>query len=177
MERPGTTYDELRRHARLMEILSEVSRAAHEEDDLPRLMHRVVDYVAERLDVAVASIVLLDEEGQHFVDEVYAGGIDLGGPGSEEWPITVGVCGRCARTGEPQHIADVSLDPDYVVGHPDVRSEYITPLRSRGRVLGVLNFESCALDAFDAEERAAFDAIAVQIAGSIHLARVNRRLE
>jgi diguanylate cyclase (GGDEF)-like protein len=169
---------ELRRHARLMQILSEVSRAALEEDDLGRLMHRVVDYVADRLDVTVASILLLDDAGERFVDEVYAGDLQLGKPyGAEEWPVSVGVCGRCARSGEPQLIADVHADPDYVPGHPDVRAEYITPIRYRGRILGVLNLESCRADAFGEEERAAFDAIALQVAGSIHLASVNRRLE
>jgi diguanylate cyclase (GGDEF)-like protein len=175
---PDSALDELRRHARLMQILSEVSRAALEEDDLDRLLHRVVDYVADRLDVPVASILLLDEAGGHFVKEVYAGHLDLGMPhGAEEWPISVGVCGRCVRTGEPQNIVDVRADPDYVVGNAEVRAEYITPIRYRGRILGVLNLESRRPAAFGAHERAAFDAIALQVAGSIHLARVNQRLE
>ena len=178
MDPTVSALDELRRHARLMQILSEVSRAALEEDDLDRLLHRVVDYVAERLDVAVASILLLDEAGERFVNEVYAGHLDLGMPhGADEWPIGVGVCGRCVRLDAPQHIADVAADPDYVVGHAEVRSEYITPIRSRGRILGVLNLESRELGAFGPDERAAFDAIALQVAGSIHLASVKQRLE
>jgi diguanylate cyclase (GGDEF)-like protein len=161
-----------------MQTLSEVSRAALEEDDLMRLLHRVVDYVAARLDVAVASILLVDEGEQRFVAEVCAGDLDLHTPvGRDDWPVTVGVSGRCVRTGEPQHVDDVTADPDYVPGHADVRSEYLTPIRFRGRILGVLNLESPRTGAFDVEARGVFDAIAAQVAGSIHLASVNRKLE
>jgi diguanylate cyclase (GGDEF)-like protein len=171
-------FAELRDHARLMQTLSEVSRAALEEDDLMRLLHRVVDYVAARLDVAVASILLVDEGAQRFVAEVAAGDLELRTPeGRDDWPVSVGVSGRCVRTGEPQHVADVGADPDYVPGHPDVRSEYLTPIRFRGRILGVLNLESPRADAFDVQARYVFDAIAAQVAGSIHLASVNRKLE
>ena len=160
-----------------MQTLSEVSRAALEEDDLDRLMQRVVDYIADRLDVAVASILLVDEAGERFVAEVYGGDLQLGRPGDQEWPVTIGVCGRCARTGEPQLVTDVHADPDYVPGHPEVRAEYITPIRYRGRILGVLNLESLRSDAFGAHARTVFDAIAAQVAGSIHLASVKQRLE
>jgi diguanylate cyclase (GGDEF)-like protein len=161
-----------------METLSEVSRAAHEEDDLERLMHRVVDYLAARLDVPIASILLLDEPAEKFVVEVYAGGLELRSPGGgDDWPVTIGACGRCARTGEPVHVFDVQADPNYVAGHPDVRAEYITPIRHRGRILGVLNIESLRPDAFGEYDRAVLDAIAAQVAGSIHLASVKTRLE
>jgi len=52
-------------------------------------------------------------------------------------------------------------------GHPDVRSEYLTPIRFRGRILGVLNLESPHQDAFDEESRGVFDAIAAQVAGAV----------
>jgi diguanylate cyclase (GGDEF)-like protein len=175
---PATrAFEELRRHAQLMQTLSEVSRAALDEDDLGRLMQRVVDYIAARLDVAVASILLVDEAGERFVSEVYGGDLDLRTPGVLDWPLGLGACGRCARTGEPQHVEDVRSDPDYIPGHPEVRAEYITPIRYRGRILGVLNLESLRSDAFGEHERAVIDAIAAQVAGSIHLASINRRLE
>ena len=37
---------------------------------------------------------------------------------------------------------DVSLDPDYVVGHADVTSEIAVPLSAEGETLGVLSIES-----------------------------------
>ena len=170
--------EELRRHAQLMQTLSEVSRAALEEDDLTELMHRVVDYIAARLDVAVASILLVDDAETRFIGEVYAGDLELRTPeGVDDWPVSVGVSGRCVRIGQPQLVSDVSVDPDYVPGHADVRSEYLTPIRYRGRILGVLNLESVRPAAFSEYDCAVFDAIAAQVAGSIHLTTLKQKLE
>src|ERR1044072_5092787 len=161
-----------------MQTLSEVSRAALEEDDLTRLLHGVVDSVAARLDVAVASILLVDENAQRFVAEVAAGDLELRTPeGRDDWPVSVGAAGRCVRTGLPPHLADVLTDLDYVPGHPDVRSEYLTPIRFRGKILAVLNPESPPAAAVEDQPRGVFDAIAAQVAGSIHLASVNKKLE
>ena len=44
-------------------------------------------------------------------------------PTAALWPIGMGAAGRCARTGEAQLIADVSVDPDCVPGNIAVRFE------------------------------------------------------
>ena len=89
----------------------------------------------------------------------------------------VGASGRCARNGQAQLIADVEDDPDYVPGNRAVRSEYLVPIRHGARMHGVLNIESMRADFFTTEARAVFDAVADQIAGAIHLARVAGELE
>ncbi|HKT41341.1 MAG TPA: diguanylate cyclase, partial [Rhodanobacteraceae bacterium] len=58
-----------------------------------------------------------------------------------------------------------------------VNSEYLVPIRHQGRMHGVLNLESTRSDFFTAEVRAVFDAIAEQVAGAIHVARLLRELE
>lgn len=131
----------------------------------------------QRLPVPVASIILLDDDGRHFVQEVAAGDFRLDLPSALPWPTSVGAAGRCARTGEPVLIADVRADPDYVAGHPTVASEYLVPIRHRQRLLGVLNLESTRADLFTPDYRAVFDAIADQVAGAVHLAVVVRELE
>ena len=85
---------------------------------------------------------------------------------------SVGAAGRCARTGEAQLITDVERDPDYVAGNHEVRAEYLVPIRHRARLHGVLNIESTRAGFLHPEARAVFDAVADQIAGAIHLARV-----
>ena len=170
-------YEELRQHAALAELTSQVTRVALEAEGLDQLMQRVVDYIAGHLPVAVASILLLDETGTKFVLEAYSGTLELALPGGGDWPITVGVCGRCVRTGEPQLIEDVRADPDYVAGNEAVESEYIVPLRAGGRILGVLNLESTHTDTFGTYVRQLFDSLAAQVAGAVHIANVNRQLE
>jgi diguanylate cyclase (GGDEF)-like protein len=58
-----------------------------------------------------------------------------------------------------------------------VRSEYLVPIRHRDRLHGVLNIESRHAHFFTADVCAVFDAIAHQIAGAIHLARMAGELE
>lgn len=161
----------------LADILVQVSGEAAQGEDLQAILQRIVDCLAARLPVAIASIILLDGDGGHFVQEVWAGRIDLAPPGALPWPVTVGAAGRCARSGRAQLIADVQRDPDYVPGHRDVRSEYLVPIRHRDRLHGVLNLESTQAGFFTADVRRMFDAVAAQIAGTIHLARVVLELE
>jgi diguanylate cyclase (GGDEF)-like protein len=71
----------------------------------------------------------------------------------------------------------VSADPDYVPGNHAVKSEYLVPIRHRGVLHGVLNLESTRADFFTAEVCSMFDAVAAQIAGAVHLARLASELE
>jgi GAF domain-containing protein len=135
-------YAALREHTRVMEILNHLSRLATQGDDLHALLRKVTDYLAAELKVAAASVLVLDASGRKFMIETMSGELTLGIPGGDEWPIGVGVCGRCARTGEPQLVYADAGDPDYVAGHPDIRSEYVVPIRYDDRTLGVLNLES-----------------------------------
>lgn len=163
--------------AALTAILARVSREALQGDSLDAVMQRIVDSLVRQLPVAVASIILLDETCTHFVREVLAGHIDLELPAPLPWPVEVGAAGRCVRNGRPELISDVSDDPDYVAGNRAVRAEYLVPIRHRERLHGVLNIESTRKDFFDAAVCHAFDTIADQIAGAIHLARVVSELE
>lgn len=163
--------------ARLADVLAQVSREALQADGLDEVLQRIVDCVARRLPVPIASIILLDDGGTRFVKEVWAGDIPLAEIDMAIWDVSMGIAGRCARTGKPQLIADVTVDPDYVMGNPVVRSEYVVPIRHRGRLHGVLNIESTGEEFFTAQTCAVFDAIAHQVAGAIHLTRVVAELE
>jgi len=164
------------RRAMLTEILAQVSMEALQGDTLEAVLQRIVDCVARRLPVAIASIILLNDEGTHFVQEVWSG-IELDLPGELPWPVTIGASGRCVRSGKAQLIADVEADADYVPGNCRVKSEYLVPIRHREHLHGVLNLESTSVDFFTPEVCAMFDAVALQIAGTVHLARVVRELE
>lgn len=160
----------------LQRILARVSREALQDGALEGVMQRIVDVVAAELPVAVVSIILLDEAGEAFVQEVSAGTFDLA-PVTWPWPLNIGAAGRCARLGEPQLIVDVDTDTDYLAGNSEVRSEYLVPIRHRARLHGVLNIESADPAFFDDDMREAFDAVGDQIAGAIHLTRIAAALE
>lgn len=177
---PGAAWlerDASGRQTMLAGILAEVSNEALQGDTLEDVLQHIVDCLARQLPVAIASIILLNESGTHFVEEVWSGDLNLDLPSGLPWPIEIGAAGRCVRNDRAQLIADVDHDPDYVAGNRAVRSEYLVPIRHRARLHGVLNLESTRVDFFRPEVCAVFDAVAAQIAGAIHLARVVRELE
>src|SRR5690606_24597008 len=140
--------------AALTAILAQVSREALQGEGLDEVLQHICDCLVRNLPVAIASIILLDEGGTLFVQEVWSGQLDLVPPAmASGWPVTMGAAGRCARTGQPQLIVDVDNDPDYVPGNAAVRSEYLVPIRHRRRLHGVLNIESTRADLFDDEVR------------------------
>ena len=91
--------------------------------------------------------------------------------------MTIGASGRCVRSGENQLIVDMEADADYVPGNRRVKSECLVPIRRRAHLHDVLNLERTTADFFTPEVCVMFDAVALQIAGTVHRARVVRELE
>jgi putative nucleotidyltransferase with HDIG domain len=96
-----------------------------------------------------------------------------------EQPVTKGVNGTVARSGQPRLVRDTRLDPDYIVRDraTDPRSELSVPVCVAGRVWGVLNVEELAPDAFGAGDRLLIEAIAAQLGTALHRAQLHAELE
>lgn len=162
-------------HAALADVLVEVSLAASRSGSLDEMLQDIVDCVVRRLPIAIACIFLVNTRRTHFVQTVHAGSLDLDLPSN--WPVRRGVAGRCVREGRAQLVTDVATDADYITGNTAVCAEYVVPIRHRDSLLGVLSLQSTKHGFFDAEGCRVFDAVALQIAGIIHLARVVQELE
>lgn len=175
---PWEGRDAITRSSVLNRILVRIAREALQGDSLDALMRGICECLVAELPVAIASVILMDDAGTHFIHEIYAGEFTLAPlPADGAWPVSRGCAGRCARTGVAQLIADVEQDPDYVAGNSEVRSEYLVPIRHRQRMHGVLNLESTQADFFDAEVCRVFDAVADLVAGAIHFARLADALQ
>lgn len=168
-------YQELRQRARLMEMMSEVSREALEVTDLDELLDRVTTYIHQQFPLAVVAIVYIDRAKNERVLRAYAGQVDV--KKGSRWSNATGVAGRCFRTGETQIVLDVSSDRDYVSVNDSVVAEIVVPIRYHGEILGLLDLESVLAEAFTPANVLAFEAFADQIAGAIHMAAVNGLLE
>ncbi len=182
---PWDAQDAPMRQATLTHILIRISREALQGASLESLMQGICDCLVAELPVAIASVLLLNDDNSEFVHEVYAGEFTQSPLAvSGRWPITVGAVGRCVQLGRPHLIRDTATDPDYVPGNATARSEYMVPIRHGRRMHGVLNLESARTDFFGPEACAVFDAVANLVAGAIHFARMadeltdaNRKLQ
>lgn len=87
-----------------------------------------------------------------------------------------GITIQVIATGVPYVTGDVRRDPHYVMFFSDVRSEIAVPLVNRdGRVIGVINVESEAIDAFSQRDLQLLVALANQAAIAISVANYRAR--
>lgn len=167
-------YDELRERARLMQMMSEVSRTALQATDLQELLDRVVRYIHERFPLELVAVIMFDEPSGELVHTALAGEAFI--LPAQRLPLDRGVVGRCLRSTMTQYVADVTLDPEYISLNARVASELVVPILFQQKALGVLNLESVSADVFTPANMLAFEAFADQVAGAIHMASVNERL-
>jgi diguanylate cyclase (GGDEF)-like protein len=170
-------HDELTRRARLLEMVGELGRVATDASDLEALLDHVVTYVQERFPLQLAAILLVDLEVGEFNQTAHAGTLYDYARIGRRWPMTMGIVGRAIRTREPQLVADVRADPDYLRVNDETVAELVIPILWHGQILGVLNLEAARADVFTPANQLAFRTFADQVAGAIRMATINRELE
>jgi GAF domain-containing protein len=96
-----------------------------------------------------------------------------------EQPLSVGINGRVARTGQPALVGDTSTDRDYAVRDPatDPLSELSVPIRVDGHVWGILNLEEVEAYAFDEADATLMRTVANQLGVALHRIRIYAELE
>jgi diguanylate cyclase (GGDEF)-like protein len=171
----GLLYGQLRARAAQLEMMSEISRLALDAGELTTLLDRVVGYIHEKFRLTASAILLLDERGETLEIAARAGTAPRNEKIGSKFPL-MGVVGRAIRSGGTLLVSDVRSDPDYVMLHPEVVAELVIPFRFQDRILGALNLENVDGHVFAEDNVGYLEAIASQIAGGIHMARVNQRL-
>ncbi len=170
-------YDETRRRALFLEVVSEVSRTALAGGELREVLGRVTRFVQERFQLTLSAIVVANDAATEWEHRAIALRPGLTLPARKRWPVSSGIVGRAIRTGEPQLVFDVASDPDFFGMDPNITCEYAVPLRFQGRVVGAFNVESDNRAVMAEENLALFRTIAEQVVGRIELALVNQKLQ
>ena len=124
---------------------------------------------------AVGGILLLDEENGALRYYTQRG---LSAKYVEEMRMSLGegIAGRVAQTGEPMLLEDVSRDPR--VARPDLvnaeglRGLVSIPLKSKDRVVGVMNIASNVAGRFGADDVSLLNSIADYLGTAIEQARL-----
>lgn len=110
--------------------------------DNAALFQRVIDLIADVLEVEIVSLMLVSEpEGTLRI--AHAKGLDPAVQREAVCRMGEGISGRVAKTGEPLLIRDLARDPVYGKGslHPRYRTNSLmcVPLKVNGKTIGVLN--------------------------------------
>jgi sigma-B regulation protein RsbU (phosphoserine phosphatase) len=155
--------------ADLLSIVGELSAVL----DPGELLQAIADRV-RRLVVGgkVLDIYLAEPDG--FLAPALAVGYDQSTDTSRRIRVGEGVVGAAAAAREPVFVPDVARDPRYITGASGVSAELAIPLVHRDRLIGVLNIEAAAADAFSEEVRAALGVLAGHLAIAIENATLHR---
>ncbi|OLC30307.1 MAG: hypothetical protein AUH31_04885 [Armatimonadetes bacterium 13_1_40CM_64_14] len=76
-----------------------------------------------------------------------------------------GVCGAAAASGRTEVVADVSRDPRYLACFSSTKSEIVVPIFADRAVIGEIDIDGSALNAFGAEDQRFLERVAAVLVG------------
>ena len=168
----------LRRHHQLL-ALSHISGAVSGPRDLDAILRIALDNVLEIIDGAVGGILLLDNKTNTLHYRIQRG---LYATDAEGMRLSLGegIAGRVAQTGEPILLEDISKDPRIVrpdlVSAQGVKGFVSFPLRSKDKVVGVMNIASHVAGRFGADDVSLLNSIGDYLGTTIEQATLYERL-
>jgi CheY-like chemotaxis protein len=102
---------------------------------------RVIDLLAEVLDVEIVSLMLIESDGSLRI--VHAKGLEAEVQQQAACKVGEGISGGVARSGEPLLVRDLDADPRFAgrARNPRYRTDSLmcVPVKVNGKVVGVLN--------------------------------------
>ena len=160
-----------RRRARQMAAVEAVGRALAANGPTRAALEEVMDLLVAHFGYRYVSIYTVDGPtmrlgAQRGYDEVM-----------ESFDGSIGVVGRVIRTGKPELVPDVAVDPDYAAANANVRSEVSIPLAVDGAMLGVLNVESPADAPLDQGDLDTMIVVGDRVAAALALGRERQALQ
>ena len=163
------------RQARTLQLLNEISREMSSVLVLSELLRKIGTLTKRLIDYHRFTILLADEQARSF-NTVLSLKQDEHQPERGVVRFGQGIVGAAGDLRQTVVVGDVSKDPRYIQLNPETRSEMATPLINRGRVIGVVDFESPQLNYFSEEHIRIFSTLAPQIAIAIENARLYERV-
>lgn len=170
-------YERARRRARRLQMLNDAGRAITSSLDLREILGRIAEQACKLASYKSAQPSFADirlVEGERALlaaarprEEQERIRSELG----DSLEARVGIVGRALKTGSPQLVNEVLRDPDYISILDETRSQLVVPIKQEGKVIGTLNVEHPAANAFDGEAVRVLEALASQAAIAIENAR------
>ena len=167
---------ELKKRALQLEAVSSVARTIASVQEIDTLLPAITRLVSQQFGFYHVGIFLLDQQDRNAVLQAAnsQGGMRMLGR-QHSLPLdSHSIVGYSTVRGEPRIALDVGTDAVYFNNPdlPDTRSEMAIPLRVAGEVIGALDVQSTATNAFAQEDIDVLTTLADQIAIAIENARL-----
>ncbi len=162
----ANVYESERRNRQMLSLLYDASLEMSTTLEVDEVVQRIATAVKSTVNYHIFSLFQLDERsGVLQVKTVIR---------SNERenrklavPLGKGLVGAAAQLNVPVRVGDVSKDSRYISVHPETRSEIAVPLAHKGRVIGVIDLESTALDYFTEYHERVLHTLASRIAAAL----------
>jgi GAF domain-containing protein len=178
-ERVDERTQEINRRSSQLEAAAQIARAAAEVHDLKELLDNVVRQISTRFGFYHAGIFLTDSSGQklNLAAASSEGGQRMLIRGHKLEIGRQGIVGFAAYQKRSRIAQDVGADETFFNNPdlPDTHSEVALPLIVQNRLIGVLDIQSQANNAFSLDDVYALQTMADQIAMAIENTRLIER--
>lgn len=172
--RGKTPEERLERLLELQSLLARVAREIGPALELDAVLSTVLQAMRSLVDFRGGAVHLVDEGGVHVAAADPPVSQDIL---DARVPVGAGLSGRVISTGRLIYSPDIQQDDrvDAKLRRPGTdapsRSYLAVPLVVLGSVTGVLQIDANEVDAFDDDDIAVLEGLAVQVAGAIESAR------
>ncbi len=169
---------QLHKRAMRLELVARVGQQTTAILDLDDLLHRAVHLIGDMFHYYNVIIRLVTDEDMVIRAATLPAFQLL--EGQHHQPIgSQSITGWVAEQGRPLSVPDVTQDERYfsVLEGLQTRSELAVPIKSKGIVIGVLDVQSTARNAFSEADESTLQIVADQLAITIENARLYERVQ
>ena len=162
-------FEEVKEWTHYLTLLHEFSRKITEEVEVEAICQTAVSFLTNNLNYLGVSLLMLDGNEPTLVLQAIEGeNKEVLPVGKYSQQLGEGIIGLAAQLGQMIHVPDTSKHPHFLPSQRmDVKSEITFPLRSGGKLLGVLDVNSDELNAFGEEDVAILTIVSDQLANSL----------
>ncbi|MFQ6087471.1 MAG: GAF domain-containing protein [Candidatus Methanofastidiosia archaeon] len=168
-------FRDLREKKEMEEKINAIYKLSREMSlslDLEKIFKLILKTSKKVLEFHNSVLLLLDEKENELCVKSMIGYTPSAG--KERFPMdgSKGVIGWVGMKGKSLLVPDVRKDKRYFKAYSKTRSELCVPIKIRGKVIGVLNFESEKLNAFTKKDKMLAETLASQVAIAIENAKL-----
>jgi len=160
--------------------LNAIASTVSQSMSLDIILNSALDKVLDLIEAEVGGILLLDEKTQTLSYQVHRGLSDQFVEGASSLALGEGIAGQVAECGETLVVDDISRDPRItrpVVTEEGLKAFVSVPLKSKERIVGVLNIASRKPRSFSQQEVQLLTALGHQLGIAIENAQLYRELQ
>jgi PAS domain S-box-containing protein len=170
-----------REHRVRLAVIDQIASAVSQSLDLSQVLNASIDGVMSVMSIDASMIFLVDEDSEILTLDCYRGVSEKFVHGVDKLNMGEGLNGAVALSGEAEYIEDAMEDPRLTkveaVKMENLRSHYIVPLKSKGKVMGTLAIATRDKYHFRNEEKETARAIGNEIGVAIDNARIYEKIK